>query len=776
MNFKRFVACLEEKMVGIMFRILLLLFFILTINIYSQELNGSIKGRVLEKNTLLPLPFANVIIPGTNYGASTDLNGNFIINNVPVGIYELRASVIGYKAVVVSDVMVKPAKTVQVNFELVPEIIEIKDVVVKADFFNKNILEPVSSRSFSQEEIRRSPGGFEDVVRSLSVLPGIAQTDAGRNDLVVRGGAPSENLYVVDGYEIPNINHFGTQGATGGPISFINLDFVRDVSFSTGGFPVLYGDKISSTLKINLREGNDVNYGFKGTLSATLFGFDFEGPAFNQNSSFIISARRSYLDFIFKAAGFSFVPEYYDLLAKYDHKLDNINSISFLYIGAFDRVRFFNDTEEKRQNNARILGSNQTQYIAGLSYKRVFSNGYMNLRYYRNFTDFETRQSDTLLNPIFKNISKEEENNFQLDVVHKFFKNLEMNFGASIKLIEFDADILFPSFRTTFGDVLPDLTINKSRNFIKGASYINFNSNFYQKILVNAGIRFDYFNAIKNSSYFSPRLSLSYIVNDVFTLNFSTGIYKQFPSLIWLAANPANENLKAIDAKQFIAGFDYLLREDVQVKLEGFIKNYSNYPASLLRPYLILANTGAGFAGSDDNFSSFGLESLVSEGKGFSRGVEVSIQKKMSDIPLYGIFSFTYSKTEFTSLDGIKRSGVYDQNWIINLSGGYRFNMYWEISTKFRFASGRPYTPFDDNGRQNITDYNSRRLKSTHSLDLRVDRRWMFKKWTMITYLDIQNIYNQKNLSGIRWDPIKKAVDETSSIGILPSIGISVEL
>lgn len=759
-----------------MFRILLIFSLIISINVYSQELKGSIRGRVLEKNTQLPLPFANVIIPGTTYGASTDLNGNFVINNIPVGIYELRASVIGYKTVVINDVMVKPEKVVQINFELPPEIIEIKDVVVKADFFNRNILEPVSSRNFSQEEIRRSPGGFEDVVRSLSVLPGIAQADAGRNDLVVRGGAPSENLFVVDGYEIPNINHFGTQGSTGGPISFINLDFVRDVSFSTGGFPVLYGDKISSTLKINLREGDNINYNFKGTLSATLFGFDFEGPAFNQNSSFILSARRSYLDFIFKAAGFSFVPEYYDFLAKYDQKFDNINSISFLYIGAFDRVRFFNDTQEKRQDNARILGSNQTQYIAGLGYKRIFSNGYMNLRYYRNFINYDSRQSDTLLNPIFKNISKEEENNFQLDVVHKFFRNLEMNFGTSLKLIEFDADIFFPSFRTTFGDTLPNLSINKSRNFIKGSTYINLNSNFYQRIFVNAGLRFDYFNAIKNSSYFSPRISLAYFLNDVFTINLSTGIYKQFPSLIWLTANPVNENLKAIESKQFIAGFDYLIREDVQVKLEGFIKNYSDYPVSLLRSYLILSNTGAGFSGSDDNFSSFGLEPLISQGKGLSRGIEFSVQKKISDIPCYGIFSLTYSKTEFTSLDGIKRNGIYDQNWMINLSGGYRFNMYWEISTKFRFASGRPYTPFDSNGRQNIIDYNTKRLKSTHSLDLRIDRRWIFKSWTMITYLDIQNIYNQKNLSGIRWDPVKKTVDESSSIGILPSIGISIEL
>lgn len=748
---------------------------VLIINGNSQSESGEIKGRVLEANNKLPIPFANVLIVGTNIGASTDIQGNFVIKNVPVGIYQLRASVIGYTPQIKNDVMVKPGKVTTVDFELSQQVIEIENVVVKADYFDKNFLEPVSVRKFSQEEIRRSPGGFEDVVRSLSVLPGIAQADAGRNDLVVRGGAPSENLYVVDGFEIPNINHFGTQGSTGGPISFINLDFVKDVSFSTGGFPVLYGDKLSSTLTINLREGDNQNFGGKGTLSATLFGLDLEGPIVGNNSSFIFSARRSYLDFIFKAAGFSFVPEYYDIFSKFDYQIDNKNSIGFLFINAIDNVKFFNDSPEKRNNNARILGSDQLQYIAGLKYRRVFRDGFMNLRLYRNFTDYNTRQSDSLLNPIFKNISREEENNIQLDVVHKFLQNLEMNFGASAKFIEFDADILFPTFVTSFGDVLPTLNFKKSSNYFKGASYINFNYRPFEKFVSNFGVRFDYFNAIMKKSYLSPRLSLSYFLTDNFTLNFSTGIYKQFPSLIWLAAYEQNKNLKAIDVKQYIIGFDYLIREDTQIKLEGFLKNYSDYPTSLIRPYLVLANTGAGFSGSDDNFSSFGLDPLVSAGSGFARGVELSVQKKISNIPLYGIFSLTYSKSDFKALDGITRSSNYDQNWLINLSGGYRFNMYWEVSTRFRFASGRPYTPFDDNGKQNISDLNSRRLKSIHSLDVRVDRRWIFKNWTLITYLDIQNIYNRRNLSGIRWDPQTRTVDETSSIGILPSIGISAE-
>lgn len=744
-------------------------------NIFAQNGSGEIVGSVIDAVTRQPLIGANVIILGTNFGAATDINGKYSIKNIPAEMYQLRASVIGYNNRVKTDVMVQPGKQTQVDFELSPQAIEIENVVVTADYFGKNILEPTSVRNFSYEELRRSPGGFEDVIRALSVLPGVAQADAGRNDLIVRGGAPSENLYLVDGIEVPNINHFGTQGATGGPLSYINLDFVKETSFSTGGFPVLYGDKLSSVLKINLRNGRTDRIGGKATISASQFGLNAEGPLFNDKSSFIFSARRSYLDFIFKSAGFSFVPEYYDVLTKADYKLDNTNSFSFLFVSAFDNVNFFNDDADKRYDNSRILGSDQIQYFTGLSYQRLFSNGFMNLSIGRNYTDYDTQQSDSLLNPIFKNKSKEEENNLRLDVVHKFSSVTEMNFGATAKLIEFDADILFPTFITSFGDSLPITSLSKSENFFKGASYLNFNFLLMKRLTTNLGVRADYFNAIKNKFYFSPRFSASYMLTPITNLNFSTGIYYQTPSYIWLIADEKNRELKNVRVNQYVLGFDHQLNEDALLKVEGFYKDYSDYPTSLVRPYLVLANTGAGFSGSDDNFSSFGLEPLVSNGFGKSRGVELSVQKKHSNTPYYGILSLTYSKTDFTSLDGIERDGTYDQNWIFNLSGGYKIDKYWEVSTKFRFASGRPYTPYQLDGSQLVSDYNSRRLKSAHSLDIRVDKRWFFSGWTLITYIDVQNVYNRKNPSGIRWDRREQRIDESASIGILPSIGISAE-
>ena len=748
---------------------------IITSNLlFAQNLSGDIYGRVNDFMTKQPLPFANVIVIGTNSGAATDENGYFKIPDLPVNTYQVRASVVGYNPQTKTDVVIQTGKPTEIYFELVSQAIEFEDITVTSDYFRQNPLEVNSIRNFSYEELRRSPGGFEDVIRALSVLPGVAQADAGRNDLIVRGGAPSENLYLINGIEVQNINHFGTQGATGGPLSYVNLDFVRETSFSTGGFSSLYGDKLSSVLNINLRDGREDRIGGKGTISASQFGLNLEGPITNK-SNFIFSARRSYLDFIFKAANFSFVPEYYDVLLKADFSPHSSDAFSFVFISAFDNVKFFNDDADQRFDNSRILGTDQVQYVAGFTYRHLFNDGFFNLALSRNYVDYDSRQSDSLLNPIFTNKSKEEENSLRADLVFQLSKTSELNIGGTAKLIEADFNILFPNFFTTFGDSLPITSLKTESTYTKFGVYTNYNILLFNKLTANVGVRSDIFTALNKKIYFSPRLSLSYALTDLTNINFSTGVYHQSPSYIWLEAFESNRDLRMIQVNQFVLGFDQRISADALLKVEAFYKDYKNYPTSTIRPYLVLANTGAGFSGSDDNYSSFGLEPLVDAGFGIARGVELSIQKKLSDIPYYGIFSFTYSKSDYTSLDGIERSGSYDQNWIINLSCGYKFNEFWEVSSKFRFASGRAYTPFNSDGTQNIIDYNTRRLKSAHSLDIRVDKRWYFSGWTLITYVDIQNIYNQKNQSGIRWDRREMRTDESSSIGILPSIGISAE-
>ncbi|HVO76019.1 MAG TPA: TonB-dependent receptor [Ignavibacteriaceae bacterium] len=740
---------------------------------FAQE-NGTVYGRITDAQTNEPLPFANILIIGTNYGAASNENGFFRIEGVPYNTYQIRASVVGYNSLTKTDIIVQAGKPAAVNFELAEQVIQLENVVVTGDYFSNNPLEVNSIRNFSYEEIRRSPGGFEDVIRALSILPGVAQADAGRNDLIIRGGAPSENLYLIDGIEISNINHFGGQGVSGGPLSYINLDFVKETSFSTSGFSSMYGDKISSVLSIKLRDGREDRIGGKATVSASQFGLNLEGPIAGE-SNFIFSARRSYLDFIFKAAGFSFVPEYYDLLFKANINPHSGDQFNFLFISAFDNVKFFNGTDDQRFDNSSVLGSDQVQYLTGFSYRHLFKDGFFNIGLSRNYIDYFTRQNDLLLNPIFSNKSLEQENMVRADIIYKPSANSEMNIGGTFKLIETKYNIFFPSFKTSFGDSTAGSNLKTNNSYTKAGAYFNYNRLLFNKINFNFGFRGDIFTALNNKLRFSPRVSLSYILNELTNLNFSAGIYHQSPSYIWLEASETNKDLNMIRAEQYIAGFDRRIAVDALLKVEGFYKVYSDYPASKTRPYLVLANTGAGFEGSEGNFTSFGLEPLVSSGYGQSRGVEISIQKKLSEIPYYGLLSLTYSKADYTSLDGIERSGTYDQNWLLNLSLGYKIDAFWEAAAKFRFASGSPYTPFGSNGIQRIDYLNSRRLKSAHSLDIRIDKRWYFSSWTLITYLDIQNIYNRKNSTSIKWDKRKMRADEESSIGILPSIGISAE-
>jgi hypothetical protein len=755
--------------------LLVLAFFLSSFNIVSaQDDKISIYGRVVDAQTQEPIPFVNILVVGTNYGAASDEKGYYQIVQLPFNTYQIKASIIGYKSLIKTDVIIQPGKPAEVNFELIEEAVKLEDVYVVSDFFTKNPLEVNSIKSFNYEEIRRSPGGFEDVIRALSVLPGVAQADAGRNDLIVRGGAPSENLYLVDGIEVSNINHFGGQGVSGGPLSYVNLDFVRETSFSTGGFPVLYGDKLSSVLSIKLRNGREDRIGGKGIISASQFGLNLEGPI-SSKSNFIFSARRSYLDFIFKAAGFAFVPEYYDLMFKADINPHTKDNISFLFISAFDNVKFFNNSEDQRFDNSRILGSDQTQYIAGITYRHLIDNGFLNFILSRNYISYNSIQNDFQLNPIFLNNSAEGENSLRGEIVYKLSDKSELNIGGTAKFIKTNYDILFPEFNTSFGDTLPASRFTKGNNYLKLGTYFNYNRILFERLNFNLGLRADFFSAINNSFSLSPRGSLSYKINEITNLNFSIGIYQQSPSYIWLQAYEENKNLKMVKVNQYILGFDHKLSYDALLKVEVFYKRYSDYPASTIRPYLVLSNTGAGFEGSESNFSSFGLEPLADAGLGKARGVEISIQKKLSEDPYYGLFSLTCSKADYIPLDGIERPGNYDQTWLLNFSGGYKFNEYWEASTRFRFASGTPYTPFNINGMQNIEDYNSRRLKSIHSLDFRIDKRWYFSDWTLITYLDVQNVYNRKNSTSVRWDIREQRIDETSSIGILPSIGISAE-
>ncbi len=752
--------------------VLLYVLFVSNILLFAED-TGTVSGIVYSASTNTPLPGVSVSLIGTKLGAKTNSQGKFIIEKIPVGMQALKFSSIAYQTIIKSDLYVSGVKPLFIEVELIDKVFETDKIQVRASYFNKRIESSTSTQSLNSEDIRRAPGVQEDVIRATALLPGVNVTSAGRNDLVVRGGAPFENLFVVDGIEVQNINHFGSQGSTGGPLSIINIDFVKNVDFSSGGFGVKYGDKTASITNITLRNGNEEQFGGKVNLSATGFGLNLEGPL-SDKGSYLFSARRSYLDFIFDAAGLSFVPQYWDFQGKVNYKLDSKNSLSFVAISALNNVKLNNDDLDNRYDNSRVAVPEQTQIFSGLTWKHLFESGYSTVTLGQSFTDFSTFQNDSNLVQIFKNVSQETEMILKADIDLKLNDQYDLAFGNQTKYgANQSYDILIPGFlRTDHDGIEQALSVDTSFNTVKNATYATMNAKFGMHKF-SFGVRMDYFNFTKENVFFSPRASFSYFINQNSTLVLSAGRYYQSPSYIWLIG-ASNQELNPIKADQLVLSYVHTPMEDVKVQLEFYGKLYSDYPARVYRPQAVLAPGGFSDISLD---IPFGLEPLSNQAEGRAYGVELFIQKKLSKIPIYGLLSLTFSKSEFKSIEGIYRPSRYDSRFIANLALGWRINQDWELSGKFRLATGVPTTNFTEDGNIDYKNYNEgERLPIFHALDVRIDRRWTFSSLGLITYIDIQNIYNKKNTSGIDWNYREgKQELKVSSLGILPSIGINLE-
>jgi len=770
---------------------LMMMFLIiaLPVSLFSQEF-GVIMGHVKDAQTQQPLTGVNVIVLDTESGASTDLDGHFRIENVPVGTVRLKFSYIGYTPVVKTSVVVTTSKPALVNAELQSSAVEGEQVVVTAGYFDDILKAQTSKIELSREEIRRFPGGFEDVVRTVASLPGVSiNNEGGRNDLLVRGGGPSENLYLINNIEVPNINHFGSQGTGSGSLSFINLDFVENVDFSTGGFSAKYGDKMSSVLSLTMADGREDRIGSKLLVSASQYGFNAEGPI-SDKGSFIYSIRRSYLDLIFKANGLPFVPVYTDwnFISKYD--ITPTDKLFVLGIGAYDHVDRDQSTLENRVFNAGIMNNSQNRWIGGVNYRHLMKNSYLDLTASINYTDFEFSQVDSNRVQYFQSQATEVENMLKAQYFWRVNKQFNWLNGVSVKDVSNENNTQFAEYiydrngkRVPVASLgIPD-TLTRNTSVFKNAAFSEVEWRPLEKLSLTGGIRVDMYTFIDQPYYVAPRFKMRYRFNPVFSFKSSAGIYYQSPSYVWVT-NPVNSRLKALRNNMTVLGFDYLLDEDLRFSVETYYKYYQDLPtgATPQTNYLVLTNTGTGFGGREDNFQSFGYFPMVSDATGRAYGFELFLQKKYSEVPHYGKISLSYGKSEYTAGNGKTYPGEFDQRWILNIYGGYKFNANWEVSGKFRFYTGAPYTPVyrpSENGGeiQNLPEeYLSQRLEPAHQLDIRVDRYWNFKRWTLITFVDIQNVYNYRMQVRPSYDFWNDKVVDRQDIGILPSIGISAEL
>ncbi len=743
---------------------------------------GVISGRAFDAVTEAPLAGVTIRVIGQEAATQSDDAGRFTLVNVRPGVVQLEARRLGYAPLIKADVAVSAGKPVVVSLALTRLQVQLEAVTVRPSAFPSQppAATPVSSTTLSSEELRRTPGASEDVLQALSIAPGIATTTAGRNDLFVRGGAAYENLFVVDNIEVPNINHFGTQGNTGGPLSLINIRFIDNATLSAGGFGVRYGDRLSSATVLTLREGNRERVSGEVNLAASQYGAIVEGPL-GSKASFLFNVRQSYLDLLFKAFGQSFIPRYTDAVFKATWRPTTRDAISFLTIGAVDQVSFTNDAADQRVDNSRILSPSQRQYFSGLTWKRLFGRGVATTTLGRTYTRYRTAQFDSLAPPqkIFEANTGEGENSLRSDVTWQVSPSLGFDAGNIAKLasvLRYDVTIPGVLRRDAGGNTRP-LRVDTTFRAFRNATYVQGTWQATQALRLSGGLRGDYYDFLSESFVLSPRASTTWAVDAATSVTLSLGRYHQPPPFIWLIGDPSNgSTLAPLRADQAVVGLQRLVGREWRWQLEGFVKRYTQYAARTFRPNAVLQPSGF-----DDVFTDipFGLEPVSSRGTGRVWGGEALVQKKLGQVPVYGVASVSYNHTSFTGLDGSSTRGAFDTPIVANVVAGWRPNARWELSGRMRAATGLPVTPYiergGDAGTLDFTRYNAERLPSFFSVDARVDRRWRVGRTQLVTFMDIQNVNARENVTGLQWDPREQRVDRSVGLKVLPTIGVNWE-
>jgi len=758
--------------------LLLFLLLLFSTNLSAQTSSSYIKGTVLDAEIKIPLTGANVFIKETQAGAATDASGSFEIAVSQPGSYTLIIRYIGYKEVIKADVVVRPARTTEILVNLYPAIYESAEVVVSDGYFEKTNNSPLSATGFSYEEVRRAPGSAGDVSRIMMSLPSVAKINDQKNSLIVRGGSPVENAFYVDNIEIPNINHFPVQGSSGGPISLINVDFLNDVNFYAGGFSPAYGNRLSSVMEMNFREGSRESSEYQLDLNIAGFGGVGEGPIDNGNGSWMLSLRRSYLDLVIDMfnSGTSVAPVYGDLQWKIVYNLNPENKLSFIGIWGDDHSD--SDNKNAEENDMIYFGSqNLFEGTSGVNWKKLWgTSGVSNTSIAYTFNGFDEHFSETgTESPIFKNKTDDHALKLRNTNFFRLRENQSIEFGADLVYQHINFDNYYYPTTDLQGNRVEGAAINKINRSLYAGGYFNYSVYTNKYVTLNLGARGDYYNSTDNF-YLLPRISLTYNFNPVLSLSASYGWFSQSLPAVLLSQTDNLEIQKEPKSIHYIAGITFLPSPDVKLSAEIYLKDYDNFPLNDQMPGLFLIDEIFYNDGFFQNSSGF-----ETTGKARSYGIEIMAQKKLAE-DFYGLVSAAVFRSKYTGLDGVERNRVFDNRFTFSLDGGWKPNREWEVSGRWIVAGGAPYTPFNISRSSELnqpvideTRINDSRYPLYHSLNLRIDKRFLFERSNIVLYISIWNVYNRKNVANYYWNTATNSEDTIYQWGMFPLFGVEYE-
>ena len=785
----------------------LLLFCNITISFLLAQPVHQVKGTVIDKSSRQPLEFINVMIVGLNKGGVTNAEGKFSIGQVPPGIYRLQASAIGYKTVTTPEYILS-TRDLHIQIEMEENQTELEGVTVTASPFRRDIESPVSLRIIGLQEIEKSPGANRDISRIVQSYPGVAFSPIGyRNDLIVRGGSPSENRFYLDGVEIPNINHFSTQGASGGPVGILNADLIREVNFYTGAFPTDKGNALSSVLDFKLRDGDMERNSLKATLGASEVSLASNGHL-GKKTSYLVSVRQSYLQFLFDMLGLPFLPTFTDAQFKLKTRFDARNELTVLGLGGIDKMKL--NTKADDEDNEYILSYlpkiQQETFTLGAVYRHyagahvqsvVASHSYLNNRNTKYQQNDESDPDHLMLR------LRSTEQNTQLRLENSSsFRNWKVTVGTSLDYSQYS--------NTTFQKVYTDRAQTFDYHTYLGImrwglfGTINYTS-IDERFTASLGLRADannYSAAMKDlSDQPSPRLSLSYQLTEHWSLSGNAGLYYQLPP--YTALGFKNNNglyankyaLRYMQVSQGSIGLNWRKGDTFEVSVEGFYKDYDKIPLSVA--------DGIPLTCKGNDYGVIGNELLTSTAQGRSYGAELLLKWLVAK-KLNLASSFTLFKSEYrTDKESEYIASAWDNRFIFNLRGTYNLPRHWSVGMKVSCIGGAPYTPYDADKSSLVTAwnaqgkpyydytrYNEERLPAFTQVDIRIDKTFYLKRCMLGFYIDLQNIAGSKlkqadvlMSTGVIKNPdapiaeqryVMKSLKQESGT-LLPTLGITFE-
>lgn len=737
---------------------------------------GNIAGQVVEKLNRRTIPGVSIQLKGTKFGTITDLEGRFKFPDIPVGLYSAEISISGFKSIVITDIVVHPNRTTQLEVELDEEPLHLEETVdVTASYFPEKKQEPNSVFNLSAEEIRRAPGSSGDISRMLKMMPGVSNLSDVGSDLIVRGGSPAENAFYIDDIEIPNINHFPTFGSTGGFFSAINPDLLRNVDFYTGGFSAAYGDRLSSIIDMTFREGSVSDFDLSLSADLMQVGGTVEGPIAKGEGSYILSGRTCIIrnlqdlgiisfgdeyDFTFPSMSDSQARITLDLSPKNKLVLLNIYSAGDMALGEEEYSMDLNYTQNSSGATLRTIWSDNFLSRTSLSYSSIKQNFDFQYQFVDDdfFWNYGTHERALLLR-----------NTNYLELSGRS----KIEFGLQLKRESFGQDWQIDEFEDLLGNVYP-ASYKSTEGFhsTKTGLFLSYIYTPIAKLSITAGLRGDYHSLTKRF-HLSPRFSFIYRLGSKLSIHGGTGVFFQTLPLYVLAENTEFKKLKEARAIHYILGLEYRTGKGTRVTFEVYDKEYNNLPINPDYPEWLITDR--------DSFTLYyPPENLVGNGEAYSRGIELFIQKKMVK-KLYGIISLSYFRCRYKDYFGIERNRIYDNLYTFNLVAGYKPGVKWEFSARWTKMGGSPYIPIDvekslaaDTEIRDTSRINEARYPDYNSLNIRAEHRINLSKVGMILYIDVTNALNRKNVAYYYWNPDNDEIEKITQMPFFPKLGFEL--